>query len=479
MNRQSGFTLIELSIVIMIMGVLLAGFLKLMSVQIMEQKQEVMALTYDTVQEGLRAFIFTDPDPTDLDDTDTHGRYPCPASPIASPDSADYGTELRNEAGQCVAESGVIVVPGTDSRPVYIGSLPFRTMQISSSHAIDVHGNRLSYAVSGDLALENALLESSPVGAITLQRASGPDDDRVHFAIVSHGDDGAGSYTKQGVLNGISCQTGKTADSENCDGDSVFAELDRALGLSEQFYDDKIAFTLTSEKLDQPWANIDNNPNAVKNTNPGGLVWIGPEPDTAETQEDEVLVTGGHIRSLREIRSDENVVAVENIEAGGNLSGTEVHSESLCNETGKNCVSADQVYAVIQCNLNRKLYSPANESADDNGCIDPTVVEEEETPAPPVWTFVEKKEKLKCKNVGKEKNQSRFVRVCKYQGLYDGEKSAKLYAANKNGPKSKKGITCEHENFEKFKPAEPAECDAPTYTGSKTTKWNKKEKWPN
>lgn len=280
MNKyDKGFTLIEILIVLIISSLLLTGVLGSYSLFIKQKKLSDLEKIYDMAQQGLRNFILKDPDPLD-GFPETNSRYPCPASISAIPFSATYGEEFCPTVGPGACENGVCVVTGTNG-PVYIGGLPTKTMGISANNANDPFGNRLTYAVSAGLTLSGSLA-GVPIssGAVTIDPTIGgtPITD-AHFALISHGEDGAGSYTVDGQINSNTCRVGELGDAENCDGDSIFSELERAAAKGVAYYDDRVAFTLSDGSSDAYWVPVDSNPQNIRNLNETGFVWVGPAPD--------------------------------------------------------------------------------------------------------------------------------------------------------------------------------------------------------
>lgn len=328
-RQKSGFTLIEIAIVITIIGLLVAGFAQ--AYQAMMKKNQISEVekTYDSAQEAMRNFILSDPNPLDgLPETES--RYPCPASSTAAPTSADFGQEFcpTVSAGSC--ENGVCVRSGTGGQLVFVGALPTRTLGVSSQVAIDPYGNRLTYAVSVDLTSAGSLSGgATPPGAITIDptMAGTPITD-AHFAIITHGEDGAGSYTYEGAQHPNACRFGEDGDAENCDNDARFSELERSVGSTTEFYDDSLAFTLSDGSADQYWGPISNNPQNIHNMNETGLVWVGPSPD-ATTYVGDRFIVNGITRLLGALNVAGVLTADSDINAAGNMTAQDANFRDI------------------------------------------------------------------------------------------------------------------------------------------------------
>jgi len=116
----AGFTLTELAVVLLIVGLLLGGLLHTLSVQVEQRNRDDTRRQLEEARDLLIAFALV------------NGRLPCPAAPNATGDESPPG------GGTC-----------TNS---YNGFLPGRAIGAtpvdSSGYALDAWGNRIRYAVS-------------------------------------------------------------------------------------------------------------------------------------------------------------------------------------------------------------------------------------------------------------------------------------------------------------------------------------------
>lgn len=178
-----------------------------------------------------------------------HDRHPCPADPTLTAVDPDYGIE-----GNCST--------ATTAEPAIIGMIPFKALNIPENFAYDGWLNRYTYAVTRALTVAPVL--PSAVGElglniITYDSLSGalsyaPPTDLPatgQYAIISHGDNGAGAYSRHGVIN-FPCVTGTlTAESENCDGDADFVMPRDGMnfyvtyGDNIDYYDDRVLVVRT------------------------------------------------------------------------------------------------------------------------------------------------------------------------------------------------------------------------------------------
>lgn len=135
-RRERGFTLTELAVVFVIMGLLLASAMYTLSAQTEQRNFEETRTRLEAARELILAFAVV------------NGRLPCPATATSSGDEAPVG------GGTCTA-------PGP-----YGGWLPARSIgfQVSDAagYAIDAWGNRIRYAVSAAAPANCAVAPTNP-----------------------------------------------------------------------------------------------------------------------------------------------------------------------------------------------------------------------------------------------------------------------------------------------------------------------------
>ena len=140
MKQHSGFTLVEMAIVLVIFGLVLATLLLPLSAQRSMASQAQTANTLDSAKQALLGFA------------QANGRLPCPATNKGTaifPD--DTGNSNPNGSGACIHQSGFL--PGT-------------TLGISPTDpqgfALDAWNNRIRYAVAN--ANTNAFTTNNGMG---------------------------------------------------------------------------------------------------------------------------------------------------------------------------------------------------------------------------------------------------------------------------------------------------------------------------
>jgi len=126
MNRRNGFTLAELAVVLVIVGLLLAGAMIPLSTQIEVRNTADTQRTLDQIKEAIIGFA------------QANGRLPCPADGTIAAGSAGAGTE-QYAGGTCTGASVTTA----------FGVVPWATLGVPET---DAWGRRFSYFVSPVIA---------------------------------------------------------------------------------------------------------------------------------------------------------------------------------------------------------------------------------------------------------------------------------------------------------------------------------------
>lgn len=258
--EMAGFTLVEMAIVILIMGILLIPILEAYSHYIKEKRIEDTRENIAAVTSGISGF------------QDVQARLPCPADATLGPGAANFGKEFDvncnpaaiglTAAGMCTAGNGICLVAGqrnlggaagaTDANElVLIGAVPIvsiRDQGVSERTAVanDAWGRKLTYAVTASLTRDTTY--SSYVGEIGVQDEFGNNTAGIngdaHMAVISHGEDGKGGFNESGGVNTPCGVVAAAKDNENCNRDSLFVQsLGHYDATGAMFFDDFTQFS--------------------------------------------------------------------------------------------------------------------------------------------------------------------------------------------------------------------------------------------
>lgn len=224
--RRFGFSLVELSIVLAILGVVTAGGLTI-GASVVEQQANIASNTQlDEIDKAIKDYY------------QVNGFLPCPArSTVALGGGATFGV-----ATDC---SAAVVAGVTDAGTVRVGALPVRTLGLRDRMIADEFGNRYIYAVTETQAVDAPGFEANN-GAIRVNDNSGAAiSTTVSYIVLSTGNDGKGSvrYQTGGTLpNACTAATG--LDVENCDNNGTFRDARFNNGsVVASYFDDFVRWT--------------------------------------------------------------------------------------------------------------------------------------------------------------------------------------------------------------------------------------------
>lgn len=215
-EMNSGFTLVEMAMVLLIITVLLAGLVPTISSQMEQQRTNETRKQMSEIKEALIGFALR------------NGRLPC-AARAATPSGQPYsGLYAGNEYPDCNNAS--------QADKAY-GVVPWITLGTSET---DGWGNRFTYRVSSDFAdaIAGATYGGCTPSPVPAQASFGlcsagyPDiysnasktetvANDVPVLIISHGKNGAGAYTRQGTQRPVGSNTDELENSNHTNKDYV------------------------------------------------------------------------------------------------------------------------------------------------------------------------------------------------------------------------------------------------------------------
>lgn len=239
MQRQAGFTLIEMAVVVVIIGILMAAGLKVANVQRDAAAYSATRTKQEAIKQALINYLRN------------NRRLPCPDSGTGFDDGGNpgvikfaLGTLPDGQENRNIAVGNPYVTTvGCDTR---LGVLPWATLGLARDAAIDGFGNFFTYHVSTSnvapataddwniTPVAPAAFATGVTGGITRQErfnnAAVPTPlapDAV-VVVVSHGKNGLGAYTIKGSQNVMPLVANAlfVDEGENADGDAVSIQRD-------------------------------------------------------------------------------------------------------------------------------------------------------------------------------------------------------------------------------------------------------------
>jgi prepilin-type N-terminal cleavage/methylation domain-containing protein len=209
-THMRGFSLIELSVVLIIISLLVGVVATVGQMQIEQSKYVAAKQTLANVQLALDTYY------------EKHKELPCPAVPATAPSVATYGFEA---AAACVP-AGCTAGLTCPNANVIIGALPYKTLGLGEEYASDEWGNKILYIVdrnftpAANTAIYGNVIIQDQGGNQVLRSTSGGD---ALYALVSAGKNESGGWPKEGGAR-QTCVAGQR-DNENCDDDAIVMDI--------------------------------------------------------------------------------------------------------------------------------------------------------------------------------------------------------------------------------------------------------------
>lgn len=241
LRKVDGFTLIEMAVVLVIIGLMLAAGIGIGRNLIEQSKINVTKENEQAIKLALLNFIIR------------NNRLPCPAVATLSKSSAGYGVEATTP-NTC---TNTTIVDN-----VAIGVIPWKTLGIASTIASDGYYNRLTYQVTLAATGLNANTIAGLKGNMSIHtnapatNANQSNDCTVGnynpcsavVAIISHGLNGYGAYTESGSQLGL--PNANTDEEENSNHDAKLVMKEYSYNSANPF--DDVIMPLTPSDLLTP-----------------------------------------------------------------------------------------------------------------------------------------------------------------------------------------------------------------------------------
>jgi len=235
-----GFTLIEMAIVLVIIGLVIKAGIGVVGPMRDRDKAETTARNMALVEKALAVYIIQ------------HGCLPCPANGLGAGTGiardqvdGDYGAGI-----QCTDEACIVAN----------AAVPWRTIQLAEENAVDGWGNRIRYGVASGTrcdgvvgggiqsagAMARCAVASYPAGGITvndLSAATNPVTTTAAYVLISSGPDRSLALTQtEGVATANVHTQASGGQFENSDGDDEYTrgELNSTSGANH--FDDIVLY---------------------------------------------------------------------------------------------------------------------------------------------------------------------------------------------------------------------------------------------
>jgi prepilin-type N-terminal cleavage/methylation domain-containing protein len=179
MSAPEGFTLVEMTMVLVIIGLLIGGLMMPLRTQMNHRRIAETRQTLNEIREALMGFAVV------------NGRFPCPARPETETGASHGG-----------------IPAGMEDNTRTFGVLPWATLGLSET---DPWGRRLSYRVSPGFAVPFGL---NTLGNITVLNAVGGSTlaDQIPAVIIAHGKNGFNAWLPSGSRMPVSTDENENAN---------------------------------------------------------------------------------------------------------------------------------------------------------------------------------------------------------------------------------------------------------------------------
>lgn len=227
-NPQEGFSLIELSIVMIVIGIVMVGVMDLQRLHLANKTYADTRANIADINRAISVYV------------SRNSRLPCPASLNAKRSEEPYG--VAPDCKELLSFNSVdtdkthLIVNGRDDEKIIIGRIPFRELNIAENTSKDGWRKDLFYAVSANLTdMEKYDQFKGVIDVVDdYDRSLTEINTGAQYIVFSTGADP--------VLPGDESCDVKRPDGENCNGDGIFRVSDIALGNKKSFFDDVVSY---------------------------------------------------------------------------------------------------------------------------------------------------------------------------------------------------------------------------------------------
>ena len=209
--KKCAFTLLEMSIVILIIGIMVASILPAITQQQAIENAQELEQKLDAIEAAIAAFRRED------------NRLPCPAQQTLALNTANFGVEA-DTPGTCTGSTPAATDASDAAGDVVVGVVPVRTLGLSDDMAYDPWGRAFTYAIdarmTGNGAYTTYPIGDATIGNLTVQTRDAVADTlsdittNAILVVMTHGPNGHGAYLPSGGR--YSSGSTNADEQENC-----------------------------------------------------------------------------------------------------------------------------------------------------------------------------------------------------------------------------------------------------------------------
>lgn len=226
-RKQQAFSLMEMSIVVLIIGIMIASIIPIFTQQALQAKQAEQVANMQAIEDALLAFRIK------------NNRLPCPAQANLANSAANFGVEAATP-GTCTGGTLAAIAVGADN---VVGAVPVRTLGLDEHIAYDPWGQAYTYMVDERITATGAYntyaIDDATIGNITIRArdvVTNPPPTALDAAsdlttsaiavVLAHGRNGHGAYLKSGFRQDTDSTNVDELENCNCDSDLVNLDVD-------------------------------------------------------------------------------------------------------------------------------------------------------------------------------------------------------------------------------------------------------------
>ncbi|MDD3021325.1 MAG: type II secretion system protein [Alphaproteobacteria bacterium] len=342
---QAGYSLIQMAIALMVIGILSVAALQVYAVYTQHEKIIKTQQAIETAVKKIQTF------------RQTYGHYPCPAPSDASRTDADYGrsTDCLDTSlaiGSCangicigatnrlIDDDGDPVTPdvATDIR-VRVGTVPFRELQMDEKETFDSFDSRLTYAITERMGNSSTFKETQ--GGINIQDELGQDlvepPGSAAFIVLSHGPNRIGAYD---ALSGNqhAC-AGAGLDVQNCIDTAApptaaaFVNTLYSDGTPASGFDDTVQYFATASN--PLWRRVTaSSENIVDMADENVGIGVNTPSEALTVAQSTVNPTTGLMMTTNSTASGAE---------SGAIRTPQIQADTYCDESGTNCFQTKDI----------------------------------------------------------------------------------------------------------------------------------------
>lgn len=205
-----GFTLIELSVSVLIISLLLGGIISIENQKIRVSQQQELTRKLDAIGAALYHYRLL------------NNKLPCPGNSALARESSSFGVQANAVVDEA-CDAGVTISSNlnTSAGEVFGGSVPVRTLGLPDDVAYDPWGREFTYYIaqkangSSHFTGEYGTAGVADDGKLEVEDESGTAVvDNVLAVVLSHGSNGHGGYNIAGVR--VNAGSTNAAELVNC-----------------------------------------------------------------------------------------------------------------------------------------------------------------------------------------------------------------------------------------------------------------------